>query len=89
MLLNTEIKITVTNDGNNNKIQTQADLTLTLNDVMTSIELAKKTYTDMLAAYLKSKYSDKKATEKEIKKIIKEITLQEIFDYSQQKVQFS
>jgi hypothetical protein len=83
MLLNTTIKVEVTNDGNNNKVSVNTDLNLKLQDVLTSLGLAQNNYKDLFIIYIQSKYG--KLPKKQIDKIYSAITLKELFDYSQKK----
>lgn len=76
MLLNNEIKITVTNDGKSNNIQLSLNPKDTLNDVMTCIQMANNTLRDMLGEYIKNKGG---VTEKELEILLKTITLEEIY----------
>lgn len=77
MLLNNEIKITVTNDGENNNLSLSLNTKDTFNEVMTCIEIAKENLTDALGEYLKSKGG---ITEKKFDKLIKTLTLEEIYE---------
>lgn len=47
MLLNNEIKITITNDGKNNNVQLSLNQKYKLNEVMTSIQMAENTLEDL------------------------------------------
>lgn len=55
MLLNNEIKITVTNDGKDNNVSLSLNTKDTFNDVMTCIEMAKNTLRDAFREYIKKK----------------------------------
>jgi len=76
MLLNNEIKITVTNDGKSNNVQLSLNPKDNLNDVMTCIQMANNTLRDMLGEYIQNKGG---VTEKELEKLLKTITLEEIY----------
>ncbi len=76
MLLNNEIKITVTNDEESNNVALTLNFKDTFNDVMTCIELAKNTLTTALARHFEDKGG---VTEKELDEISKTITLEEIY----------
>ena len=76
MLLNNEIKITITNDGENNNLNLVLNIKDTFSDVMTCIEMAKKSLRDSLGEYIKIKGG---VTEKELDEILKTITLEEIY----------
>lgn len=75
MLLNNEIKITVTNDGKSNNVQLSLDQKYKLNEVMTAIQMAQNTLKDSLGRYIKSKG---KITEKDLEELIKTITLEQL-----------
>ena len=77
MLLNNEIKITVTNDGKSNNAQLSLNPKYNLNDVMTCIQMAQNTLKDSLGEYIKNKGA---VTEKELEEIIKTVTLEELYD---------
>ena len=68
MLLNNEIKITVTNNGKDNNVQLSLDPNYKLRDVMTCIQMASNTLRGMLGEYLKDRDG---ATEKEFDDIFK------------------
>ena len=76
MLLNNEIKITVTNDGKSNNVALSLNPKYNLNDVMTCIQMAQNTLRDALGEYLKNKVT---VTEKEFEKLLKTITLEKIY----------
>jgi hypothetical protein len=76
MLLNNEIKITVTNDGKSNNVQLSLNPKYNLNDVMTCIQMAQNTLKDSLGEYIKNKCG---VTEKELDEILKTITLEELY----------
>lgn len=76
MLLNNEIKITVTNNGKDNNVQLSLNPKYTLSDVMTCIQMANNTLRDALGEYIKKKGG---VTEKEFEKIMKTVTLEEIY----------
>lgn len=77
MLLDNEIKITVTNNGKSNNVELSLNSKYTLNDVMTCIQMANNTLTDALGEYIKNRGA---VTEKEFEKILKTITLEEIYE---------
>jgi len=76
MLLNNEIKITVTNNGKSNNVQLSLNPKYNLNDVMTCIQMAQNTLKDSLGEYIKNKCG---VTEKELDEILKTITLEELY----------
>jgi hypothetical protein len=75
MLLNNEIKITVTNDGKNNSVQLSLNSKDKLEDVITAIQMAQNTLRDSLGKYIESKG---KVTEQDLENIFKTITLEEL-----------
>lgn len=76
MLLNNEIKITVTNNGKSNDVSLSLNPKDKVSDIMTCIEMASNTIRDSLGVYLKSKGT---VTESELNKLLKTITLEEIY----------
>ena len=76
MLLNNEIKISVTNNGKDNNVQLSLDPSYKLKDVMTCIQVASNTLRDMLGEYLKDKGG---VTEKEFEELFKTITLEDVY----------
>lgn len=76
MLLNNEIKITVTNDGKSNNVALSLNPKDKFSDVMTCIEMASNTIKDSLGQYLKNKGT---VTDSELNKLLKTITLEEIY----------
>jgi hypothetical protein len=75
MLLNNEIKITVTNDGKINNTQLSLNSKDKLGDVMTAIQMAQNTLRGSLGKYIESKG---KVTEQELENIFKTVTLEEL-----------
>lgn len=76
MLLNNEIKITVTNDGKNNNVKLSLNQKYKLNEVMTAIQMAQNTLRDSLGKYLESR---DKMTEKDFEELFKIITLEDLY----------
>lgn len=76
MLLNNEIKITITNDGKNNNVQLSLNQKYKLNEVMTSIQMAENTLRDSLSKYLEIR---DKITEIEFEELLKTITLEDLY----------
>lgn len=76
MLLNNEIKITITNDGKNNNVQLSLNQKYKLNEVMTSIQMAQNTLRDRLSKYLEIR---DKITEIEFEELLKTITLEDLY----------
>jgi arginine decarboxylase-like protein len=76
MLLNNEIKITVTNDGKNNNVALSLNTKDTFNDIMTCIEMSKNTLRDAFGEYIKNKGG---VTDSELEILLKTITLDEIY----------
>lgn len=76
MLLDNEIKITITNDGKNNNVQLSLNQKYKLSEVMTSIQMAQNTLRDSLSKYLKSR---DKITETEFEELLKTITLEDLY----------
>ena len=77
MLLNNEIKITVTNNGEINTTSLRFNPKDKFSDVMTCLQLASNTIRDTLGEYIKNKGG---VTDKELDDILKTITLQEIYE---------
>lgn len=76
MLLNNEIKITVTNDGETNNVALSLNTKDTFNDVMTCMEMANNTLRDAFGEYIKNKGG---VTDSELNKLLKTITLEKIY----------
>ncbi len=76
MLLNNEIKITVTNNGEINTTSIGFNPKDKFLDVMTCLQLASNTIRDVLGEYIKNKGG---VTDKELDDILKTITLEEIY----------
>ena len=76
MLLDNKIKITVTNDGKENKVSLSLNYEDKFMDVMTSIEMAQNTLRDAIGNYIKNK---KVLSNKELDTILNSITLKEIY----------
>ena len=77
MLLNNEIKITITNDGKDNNLELTLNPKDNFNDVITCIQMAKNSLTDALGRYIESKGGVK---EEELDSLLKTITLEEIYE---------
>jgi hypothetical protein len=76
MLLNNEIKITITNNGKENNMELTLDSKDKFSDIATCLEMAKESLTEVLGKYLKNKGG---VTESELEDILKTITLEEIY----------
>jgi len=76
MLLNNEIKITVTNNGEINTTSIGFNPKDKFLDIMTCLQLASNTMRDVLGEYIKNKGG---LTDKELDDILKTITLEEIY----------
>lgn len=85
-----EIKICETINGKVSTVKTNVDGGLKLNDVLKTIDAAKKTYTEMLMVYFKTKYSNTCYKKEELLKIMKKeaktITLNELFLHAQKEI---
>jgi ABC-type transport system involved in cytochrome bd biosynthesis fused ATPase/permease subunit len=77
MLLNNEIKITVTNNGENNNVSLSFNNKDKFSDVMTCLQMASNTLRDTLGECIKNKGD---VTDKELYKILKTITLEDIYE---------
>lgn len=77
MLLNNEIKITVTNNGEINTTKLGLNPKDKFLDIMTCLQLASNTIKDALGEYIKNKGG---VTDKELDDILKTITLEEIYE---------
>ena len=81
MLIDCKIEITVTNDGKQNLVSVGMDLSVNLNDAMTSIKLAEKNIHAALQAYLVAKGI--KPTTKKLDKLLKTLTVQQLMDWNE------
>lgn len=77
MLLNNEIKIAVTNNGEINTTSIGFNPKDKFLDIMTCLQLASNTIKDALGEYIKNKGG---VTDKELDDILKTITLEEIYE---------
>ena len=76
MLLNTELKISVTNDGKENKTEVTANINQSYKEVLVAIKLAEKMYTEMFLNFLREKGVENK---EEALKLYNEIKLEELY----------
>lgn len=76
MLLETNIKIEVTNDGKNNQTAVTTEKDILVKDMLLSIKLAEKTITEALANHVNN--LSKNPTEKQLEKLYSKLKLSEL-----------
>lgn len=77
MLLNTEITVKVTNDGEKNNTEVSTNIKQSYKDVLVSIKMAEKVYTDVFFNFCREKGIK---TEEEALELYNKITLEELYN---------
>lgn len=82
LLLTTKIVIDITNDGKDNKCSVSSSLGGTLYEISASLELAKKNLETLIEMYIEAtnKEQGHRMSESEFRKMIENVTLQDIYD---------
>lgn len=76
MLINTDIKIVVTNDGKENRAELKTNQETLVKDILISLKLGEGVITTALANYLEKK--PKKLTENQFEKLFSKLKLNEL-----------